>query len=77
MDWSLIAPPGPAANAQTSLANVPTPSARVQSSTKLLSPENPLLVWGVLAALTFGAMAFSTSVRVGHTTAGLNVGSTS
>lgn len=39
-------------------------------------PHSPLLAFGVLAALTFGLMAASASVRVGKTTAGVSVGTT-
>lgn len=65
---------GPANYTPTQLAAVPTPSAAGARAGSLLSPENPLVVFGVLAALTFGAMAFSTSVRVGKTTASVAVG---
>ena len=41
-----------------------------------LHPSSPLLVFGVLAAMTFGLMAASASVRVGKTTAGVHVGDT-
>jgi hypothetical protein len=69
---------GPASNVPTALASsTVTPSQQGQAAAKLLSPENPLLAFGLVAALTFGLMAFSTSVRVGHTTASLAVGSTS
>jgi hypothetical protein len=77
MDWaSLTAHSAPASNAPTSLASVATPSAQGQSAAKLWSPQNPLLAFGIVAALTFGAMAFSTTVRVGHTKSSLSVGST-
>ncbi|MCW2498143.1 hypothetical protein [Jatrophihabitans sp.] len=42
----------------------------------LLHPSNPLLAFGVIGAVVFGLMAFSTSVRVGKTTAGLKIGDT-
>ena len=69
-------PGGPGSNAQTELAAVATPAAGEAGAAKLLSPENPLLWFGGLAALTFGLMAFSTSVRVGGTTASVAVGNT-
>lgn len=65
--------------AESSLTSLATPSA-LASAGAALSLENPLLVFGGIAALTFGLMAFSTSgtVRVGKTklSAGLGVGST-
>ena len=67
---------GPADNTVTELSSVSTPSAGAAKAGALLSPENPLFVFGALAALTFGFMAFGTSVRVGKTTASLNVGDT-
>jgi hypothetical protein len=76
VDWSALAHSAPASNAPTSLAAVPTPSTHGQAAGKLLSPQNPLFAFGVIAALTFGAMAFSTTVRVGHTKSTLSVGST-
>lgn len=66
----------PAANAPTALASTVTPSSQGQAAAKLASVENPFTAFAVLAAVTFGLMAFSTSVRVGKTTASLAVGST-
>jgi hypothetical protein len=78
MEWAqILGDEAPAANGQTSLAAVPTPSAKAQAAGKALSPENPLFWFTAVAAVTFGLMAFSTSVRVGHTTASVNLGSTS
>jgi hypothetical protein len=65
---------GPAANAPTGLASVASASGAAQAEHKLLSPSNPLLAFGVLAGVTFGLMAFSTSVRVGNSSASLNLG---
>jgi len=47
-----------------------TPSQGAAAQASHLHPSNPLVIWGLAAALTFGAMAFSTSgsVRVGKTT---------
>lgn len=42
----------------------------------LLHPHNPLLAFAVIAATAFGLMAFSTSVRVGRTKAGITIGDT-
>jgi hypothetical protein len=72
-----IDPAAPASNAPTALASTVTPSEQGQAAAKLLSPHNPLFAFGALAAVTFGLMAFSTSVRVGHTSASLNLGETS
>lgn len=82
-DWAPVMGPakygldttGPGSPAPTELTSVATPSASGQAATRLLSPENPLFAFGVLAAVTFGLMAFSTSVRVGKSSASLNIGS--
>jgi hypothetical protein len=71
-----ISPAAPASNQPTALASTVTPSAQGAAAAKLASPENPFTAFAVLAALTFGLMAFSTSVRVGKTTASLAVGTT-
>ncbi len=72
--------PSPAV-ADSGLNSLPTPYAGAANAAKPWSPESPMFAFGVLAALTFGLMAFSTSgtVRVGKTklTAGVGVGSTS
>lgn len=65
---------GPASNVPTAQASMVTPSTAGQSAAKVLSPDNPLLAFGVLAAVTFGLMAFSTSVRVGNSSASLKIG---
>ena len=66
--------------AESSLQSVSTPSVGAAALGSAIHPDNPLVVWGLLGALTFGLMAFSTSgsVRVGKTTAtaGLGIGST-
>lgn len=69
------APAGPAAYglsygagspaAGTGLESVPTPSAEAIGELQLWNPANPLFIFGVLAAATFGLMAVSTAVRVG------------
>lgn len=71
-----IDPSAPASNAPTALASVVTPSEHGSAAAALLSPDNPLTVYCVAAALVFGLMAFSTSVRVGGTRASLSLGST-
>lgn len=83
-DWAPLMGPdkfgipanAPAANAPTALASTVTPSASGQSAGQLLSRDNPLLAFGLVAAVTFGLMAFATSVRVGSTTASVKLGST-
>jgi hypothetical protein len=60
----------------TELASVSTPSSTGAREGSAVHPDNPLVIFGVIAALTFGLMAFSTSVRVGGTTASVSVGST-
>jgi hypothetical protein len=84
VDWAPITGPekygvstsGPAANVPTELASVVSPSAAGTAAGQLLSLDNPLTAFALVAALTFGLMAFSTSVRVGHTTASASIGST-
>jgi hypothetical protein len=73
---------GPTLNpavADSGLNALATPAAGAAATAKPFHPHNPLVAYGVLAGLTFGLMAFSTSgsVRVGKTklTAGLGVGS--
>ncbi len=60
----------------TELHAVPTPQAGAAKAASPLNPENPLFWFGAIGAVTFGLMAFSTSVRVGKTTASLNLGKT-
>lgn len=67
---------GPVSSAVTELSSMSTPSTVGAQAESLLHPDNPLVVFGVLAAVTFGLMAFSTSVRVGGTTASVAIGST-
>ena len=43
---------------------------------RLIGAGNPLLAFGVIAGVVFGLMAFSTSVRVGKTRAGITIGDT-
>lgn len=64
----------PAANVPTALASTVAPSQQSQDAGKLLSLENPFTVFAGVAAVTFGLMAFSTSVRVGNSSASLNLG---
>lgn len=65
---------GPAANVPTTQASMVTPSEKGQAAAGLLNPHNPMVAFAALAAITFGLMAFSTSVRVGGTSASLKIG---
>jgi hypothetical protein len=72
---------GPAqspAVADSGLTALATPSRGSAAAAAPWHPSSPMFAYGVLGALTFGLMAFSTSgsVRVGKTklTAGLGVG---
>lgn len=69
-----LSPRVPTTTASTELHAVATPSALGAEQSKLLSPENPLFWFGVIGAVTFGLMAFSTEARVGNVKAGLSVG---
>jgi hypothetical protein len=72
--WGI--PNNPASNAPSALSAMPAPSAQGAAAAKLLNPENPLFWFGALGVVTVGLMAFSTTVRVGKTSANLTVGST-
>lgn len=63
-----------AVTAQPAATSLATPSSAGARSVKLLSPSNPLLVFGVLLAVTGGFAAFGTSARVGPIAGELNVG---
>lgn len=84
MDWSPPTPAsvyglssgGPVSSTVTELNSISAPSAAGARAESLVHPDNPLVIFGVLAAVTFGLMAFSTSVRVGQTTASVSVGET-
>lgn len=67
---------GPANPAQTELSSLHTPAEGGADSNALFSLENPVTAIALIAAATLGFAAFSTSVRVGHVTAKLGVGST-
>ena len=62
--------------ANTGLRALSTPAQAYADEGKPWHPANPLFAFGVLAALTVGLMAVSTSgggkVRVGHTVAGVS-----
>jgi len=61
-------------SAPTELHSIATPSKLGADQSKLLSPENPLFWFGVLGAVTFGFMAFSTEAKVGPIKGALSVG---
>lgn len=67
---------GPASPVDSQLPAVAGASADDSQIDSPFHPHSPMLAFGVLAALTFGLMAASASVRVGKTTAGVNVGTT-
>jgi len=68
-------PQSPATKFDSGMAAMTTPAAD-DPTTSLLHPHNPLLAFAVLAALAFGLMAASTSLRVGKTTATIQLGDT-
>jgi hypothetical protein len=82
VDWAPTSGPekygistsGPAANATSELHSVSSPSSQGTSAGQLLSLDNPLTAFGLVLAVTVGLMAFSTSVRVGNSSASLNLG---
>lgn len=67
-----LAPGGPRITADTELSAVSSPAAGETGSP--FSPANPLFWFGAIAALTFGLMAVSTSVRVGPAKAAVSLG---
>lgn len=73
--YAATAGQAPAANTPTGgLDGISTPTARGLAAVKLHSPDNPLFWFGAVVALSFGLAAFSTSVRVGKTTASVKLG---
>ena len=64
----------PANSTPTELHSIATPSKAGDDAAKLLSPHNPLLIFGVLAAATFGFMAVGTNVKVGPVSGSLHLG---
>jgi len=69
-----LAQGGPLTNAPSELHAVPTPSEGAAAVGNLWHPDNPLFWVAVIGAVTFGLMAFSTTVRVGKGTASLSLG---
>jgi len=70
-----IAPGARATATPSELHSVPTAAAD-DPAVGILHPHNPLMAFGVIAAVAFGLMAFSTSVRVGRTAASVQIGKT-
>lgn len=68
--------PAPSREAPDSGLGAMTTPAASDSGGKLMHPGNPLVAFGVLAAVVFGFMAASTTVRVGKTSAGIKIGDT-
>jgi hypothetical protein len=64
----------PATGTESALPGVAGPQSDGPRTASPLSKDSPLLVFGVLAAVTFGLMAASTTVRVGGTSASVRVG---
>ena len=58
----------------TELTSIPTPTQGAADDANPWHPSNPLFWFGGLAALTFGLMAFSTTVRVGGAHASVSLG---
>jgi len=58
----------------TELTSIPTPTQGAADEANPWHPENPLFWFAGIAALTFGLMAFSTTVRVGGAHASLSLG---
>ncbi|MBN9326218.1 MAG: hypothetical protein BGO38_07920 [Cellulomonas sp. 73-145] len=69
-----LSPDAPTTTAQSELHAVASPGVGDAAAGQLLNPENPLLWFGVIAAITLGLAAFSTSVRVGPAKAALSLG---
>lgn len=65
--------PAPASRADTETRSLATASPDDHGGS-LTHPGNPLVAFGAIAAVAFGLMAFSTSVRVGKTKAGIQIG---
>lgn len=71
-----LAQGGPVTAAASELHTVASPAEGSAAGAQPWNPSNPLFWFGAIAAVTFGLMAFSTSVRVGKTTASVSLGST-
>lgn len=64
---------GPASATPTELHAVATPSEGGDPD-KLLSLSNPLTAFALIGVIALGFAAFSTTVRVGNSSASLNLG---
>lgn len=64
-------------NVTSELHAVSSPAEDAANAVLPFHPENPLLIFGLIAAVTFGFMAFSTSVKVGGAKAALSIGDAS
>lgn len=60
-----LSPDGPATTATSELNAATTPSPAAVAAGQPWNPASPLFWFGAIAAVTFGLMAVSTSVRVG------------
>lgn len=69
-----LTPNGPVSSTPTELATAVTPDEGGDASGKPWSPSSPLFWFGAIAAVTFGLMAVSTSVRVGSVKASVSAG---
>lgn len=56
---------------------VSSPAEGAANAVQPFHPENPLLVFGIIAAFTFGLMAFSTTVKLGGEKAAISIGDAS
>ena len=71
-----LAPGGPVTSAPSEQHADSTPGQGSAAAAQPWNPANPLFWFAGIAAVTFGLMAVSTSVRVGKTTASVALGST-
>lgn len=71
-----LAPGGPVTSAPSELHTVATPAQGAAAAAQPWNPASPLFWFAGIAAVTFGLMAVSTSVRVGKATASVSLGST-
>jgi hypothetical protein len=69
-----LSPGGPPNPAHSELTSLHTPAEGGNAAHAVLSLENPLLAVALIAAVTLGAAAFSTSVRVGSAKAAISLG---
>ena len=65
---------GPVTRTTSELNAAATPAEGAAAGGQLWNPSNPLFWFGALAAVTFGLMAVSTSVRVGPAKVSVSAG---